>query len=144
MPPRLYAFVRRIRTWVTKYVGPKFALMEEGIAASGAENHLLPNERNSAPKEDNNLGEQPQGAGSKTQRSPSWLKGRDRLLNLIFKWKTEEAWREVVLVCGAETGLGGSEGLRSSCEVEVRLRFSGQDRTGQDRAWVLFHGVHRR
>lgn len=54
----------------------------------------------------------------------SWRDDRDRLLDRLFAWKTGEAWREVVLVCGAERGCGfrggGGRGLRSACELEVR------------------------
>lgn len=45
---------------------------------------------------------------------------RDRLLDRLFAWKAGEAWREVVLVCGAAEGRGGRGGLRSACELEVR------------------------
>lgn len=45
---------------------------------------------------------------------------RDRLLERLFAWKAGEAWREVVLVCGAAEGRGGRGGLRSACELEVR------------------------
>ena len=70
-------------------------------------------------------------AGSKAQGGGSWRSDRDRLLNLLFKWKASEAWREVVLVCGAETVWGEYGGLRSSCELEVRYYFLEQGRTGQ-------------
>ncbi|CAM9897439.1 unnamed protein product, partial [Ectocarpus sp. 12 AP-2014] len=44
---------------------------------------------------------------------------RDRLFERLFAWKAGEAWREVVLVCGAAEGRGGRGGLRSACELEV-------------------------
>lgn len=44
---------------------------------------------------------------------------KDRLLDRLFAWKAGEAWREVVVVCGAADAGGGREGLRSACELEV-------------------------
>lgn len=50
-----------------------------------------------------------------------WRDEKDRLLDRLFAWKTGEAWREVVLVCGAAAeGRSGRGGLRSACELEVR------------------------
>lgn len=49
-----------------------------------------------------------------------WRDEKDRLLDRLFAWKAGEAWREVVIVCGAEEGCGGRGGIRSSCELEVR------------------------
>ncbi|CAM9986285.1 unnamed protein product [Scytosiphon promiscuus] len=48
-----------------------------------------------------------------------WGDETDRLLDLLFAWKTGEAWREVVVVCGAADGCGGRGGLSSSCELEI-------------------------
>lgn len=49
-----------------------------------------------------------------------WRDEKDRLLDLLFAWKAGEAWREVVLVCGAAAARGGRGGIRSACELEVR------------------------
>lgn len=57
---------------------------------------------------------------SKTLRGASWGGDRDRLLDLLFAWKAGEAWREVLLLCGAEVGPGRRGGLGSACEFEVR------------------------
>ena len=51
-----------------------------------------------------------------------WRDERDRLLDRLFAWKAGEAWREVVLVCGAAEARGGQGGIRSACELEVRGR----------------------
>lgn len=51
-----------------------------------------------------------------------WRDEKDRLLDRLFAWKAGEAWREVVLVCGAAEGRGGRGGIRSGCELEVRGR----------------------
>lgn len=51
-----------------------------------------------------------------------WRDEKDRLLDRLFAWKAGEAWREVVLVCGAAEGRGARGGLRSACELEVRAR----------------------
>lgn len=52
--------------------------------------------------------------------SSGWRDEKDRLLDRLFTWKAVEAWREVVLVCGAAEGREGRGGLRSACELEVR------------------------
>lgn len=102
-----------------KHAETKFALMG-GVEVSNVGRPPSSTAVNSAPRGGNSLEEGLSSAGPKAQRGPSWRSDRDRLLNLLFKWKTGEAWREVVLVCGAETGWSGYGGLRSSCEVEVR------------------------
>lgn len=60
-------------------------------------------------------GESFEGAeGSRRQKE------RDRLLDCLFTWKAREAWREVVLICGATARCDGLGGLHSACELEVR------------------------
>lgn len=114
-----------------KHNDTKFALMGGGVDVSNMEHPRSSDVENSAPRGGDSLGREPLSAGSNSQRGPSWRSDRDRLLNLLFKWKAAEAWREVVLICGAEAGCGGYRGLRSSCEVEVRKRLSEQSRAGQ-------------
>lgn len=58
------------------------------------------------------------GAGD--QDAGGWRDEKERLLDRLFAWKAGEAWREVVLVCGAAEGRGGCGGIRSACELEVR------------------------
>lgn len=108
--------------------------MGGGVKVSNAEHPRSFNMANAAPRGGDSLGNELFGAGSNAQRGPSWRSDRDRLLNVLFKWKAGEAWREVVLICGAETGCGGYVGLRSSCEVEVRKLI----RTKQGRSGVAF------
>lgn len=105
---------------VKKHADTKFALIGGGVGVSNVERPPSSNVGNPAPRGGNSLEEGLSSTESKAQRGSSWRSDRDRLLNLLFKWKTGEAWREVMLVCGAETGWGGYGGLRSSCEVEVR------------------------
>eukprot|EP00752_Nemacystus_decipiens_P010481 g9338.t1 len=57
--------------------------------------------------------------GTVDREGGGWRDEKDRLLDRLFAWKAGEAWREVVLVCGAAEARGGRGGIRSSCELEV-------------------------
>lgn len=67
----------------------------------------------------------PEASNNSSNRSGSWRDGKERLLDRLFAWKSGEAWREVVLMCGASAaeGAGGrGGGLGSACEMEVRVK----------------------
>lgn len=96
----------------------KFALVG-AVEAPDAEEIATLSPDVSAASEGGSVKASTSGAASDGRGGKSWRDDRNRLLERLFAWKAGEAWREVVLVCGA-AGSKGHPGLRSACELEVR------------------------
>ncbi|CAM9542409.1 unnamed protein product, partial [Chrysoparadoxa australica] len=60
---------------------------------------------------------------------------RERLLNLLCRWKTAEAWREVVVISGVANG-HSCDGEGFSCEVLMKKKEEEEGQEQLDRAFI--------